>query len=507
MKKKLTLALLTTMTLTGCLSSDDDDDGDTASQSYSFPAVAITSPTASSASAGIMSFASSNVSISSTGYSSALETINDIIDGSATVSGSFDPTLFLQGPMTADCFGPSLAYQDHPDGSTPNSGTLPTGDLGIWQETEADGEVCAAAQLNAQLKGVSDASNMALISLASLIQVANDNSLAVPTAGTSLNLTTEMNALSISSTTFTQASISQSLSGQWSYDLSFTYLDSSSHDIAVSLTHDPSSSDNYEGLLTYMVDDFFDPAGNCPITSGTGADITYNGSLHYILDDANSLRFQQRYASLCGHGQSGLSEALSSSTVSGSVLSPSSSWRNNFSIFTAELDPNDMSGSYSYTWQAGDGDSDSRIFNLGLNPHTPQDGESYFGYGPRVQSATDGTIDGFYCNWAGPGNSHSKLDYAQRQHITYNSSTGQFEPSNSGASDITYAPTDSCLYDGTGSFAYDRNQDGLLNDDISQLMVTDPATSGLGLDLMDKMSYSDITESIDNRGYDAPNYP
>jgi hypothetical protein len=59
-----------------------------------------------------------------------------------------------------------------------------------------------------------------------------------------------------------------------------------------------------------------------------------------------------------------------------------------------------------------------------------------------------GTISGMICNWAGPGNSHTPVNYVQKQTLTLTSS--KFVASNSL---ITYDPVNSCESSDT-TFSY-----------------------------------------------------
>ena len=222
-------------------------------------------------------------------------------------------------------------------------------------------------------------------------------------------------------------------------------------------------------------------------------DVTDNGSLHYVRSSATELSFQNRFGQFCGAGASGLTEPLPSTAgISGNVVSPGTrlvmTWGNNFSVFTADFDPTTLAGEYSYSWQAGYGDSDSRILNLNLTAST---GTAYFGYGPEFTTSTSGVIDGFYCNWAGPGG-HSKAQYAQKQTMTL--AAGLWGPD---VSTITYAPTNSCIYDGSGSFTYDRDLSGVI--DGSDVAIV----SALGL----FNGGADVSLAITGDGYVPPTYP
>lgn len=457
-------------------------------------------------------------------YTKAVEVIEGVKKDSKKMVAGFHPENFFTNVVDAECFGPKVKYQEHPDGVTGNTGELPSGDVGVWLETMTSGEVCAAAEMNAQLQGASSRVMMSLVSFAGLVAVANANSISLPTAGYSITLTTQMNALGLPNSSFNAVTISQSATGLWQYSIDFDFTHSSvTKNIVLSMEHAPgTSTTKYQGVLNYQMNDFFDPSGNCPVSAGTGADITHNGSLHYIRD-GDAIRLQHRYAMLCGHGKTAFSDTITNTAgLTKKALHPAptdttTQWKNNFSILTASFDKTNLSGQYAYTWQAGDGDSDARILFVGLN--TNQTGEGYYGYGDKVQTTTAGEILGFYCNWAGPGSGHTRREYAQRQHMTFNATTSQYEPTNSGASDITYSPNNACTYSvASGPFRYDRDIDSLLTDETEATAfvypLTSPSTTPAGFaefDLMDKeqggVTYSSIMDVIKARGFSAPTYP
>jgi len=443
-------------------------------------------------------------------YSAAVDRIDDLLDGDLAIRDTFTPELFYANSVDANCYGPELQYENHPDSPGASAdGTLPPGDLGIWVETEGANEACAAAQLNSRMESIKDQSYIALMSVASMIRVYIDDGNTWPddiSAGSSpTDVTALMNGLGITDTLFTAATIGLNTDGdQWTYSVDFTYtLDGEDLEISVDMIHqDGATDDEYEGLLTFMADSEFDPPGNCSST-----DVTLNGSLHYIRNSETDIRLQSRAVQMCDHSESALAEAVVSDDIAGNVVDPDAAWGNNYHQFTAEFDPADLGGRYSYVWQAGKNDSHARILNICLSAATA--GESYFGFGDQVQnSAADGSIDGFICNWAGPGNSHTLQDYAQRQHLTLNTTSGVFEPTNSAASDITYAPTNSCEYDGSGSFLYDRDLDESLADETS-MTVNVGSGETLVFDLMSPSgTATNIWEHItDNRNYDLPAYP
>lgn len=524
-----------------------DDGGSDDSVISAFPAsIAVVSPTSVSTSAqqasltgtGNFPFAANAVA---TGivhdYEFNVAILENLLTGISEASDEVDLELLFEETGDAECYGPFLAYENHPD--TPEggdedagNGEFPSGDLGLWAETENGGsEACAAAQLNERMEGVSNNSSIALMVLASMISAYEDNGTNTwpddISAGDSVNLLSAMNALGLTSTNFTSASMSLNGAGdQWTYHLEFEFtLDLVVHEVVLNLEHAPGSSDDaYEGLLTFRINNSFS-GGNC----GEGDnDVSINGSLHYIQASATDLVLQYRQTQFCGHDVDGIQTLVTSSNLSGNIVSAApegsllDNWSDNFTVFTADFNPETLAGTFSYAWQAGYNDTHSRVLNVGLQAATA--GEAYFGFGYQVHDAQfDGGAKGFICNWAGPGNVRTLSAYVQRQHITLDSDSGIFTPTNYGqdndSSDIVYAPTNSCRYDSTDDivegnvFVYDRNVDSLIDSsDISDVLdtVTNDSTQ-LEFSLRgipESSSENTIWDHITNdRGYALPNYP
>jgi hypothetical protein len=230
--------------------------------------------------------------------------------------------------------------------------------------------------------------------------------------------------------------------------------------------------------------------------------VTNNGTLAFARLGADELRIQQRAGAFCGHNVD---------ARTGGIVDPTGDWGDNYSSFTANFDSETMAGDYAYAWQAGVHDRASRVLDVGINNFSPLDGEAYFGYGDRVQDKTDGVFvaQGMYCNWAAPGSAGGMQPYAQRQFVTFNSTTGHFETPTGGA-DLRYAPTNNCQYDGGGAFWYDRNLNGVDDETPADLTVTPGSVNPL--DLMEAVDSdgdgtATIAEKIATRGYDAPVAP
>lgn len=464
-----------------------------------FPAgLAVSAPTRQGAGNGfsVLPPPPGPMATSSLSYASATAKINALLSGSKAPLSAFDPNAFLGTANNAACFGPTLSYTNHPDGG---SGMLPSGDLGIWLETDsATGDACAAAQLNARMDGASNRTNNALMTVAAMLRAAISSGAGLPGAGGSINIVAPMNALGVASTTFTTALIALDASGKiWTYSLAFTFTDAggASHDVAIKLDHTPGGSPaSYAGVMALSVTGTFN-GGNC----GSGSNpITRIDTFKYDRSGTSNITGIQRSAQFCGSG----SYATLGSYDSDGQLKPSSTWTDDFSRFGASYDPSTLKGYYLYGWQAGSGDGYSRILQLGINgigSGTTNDGESYFGYADAIDK-TDGKIKGFHCIWAGPKPATPtglQTQYAQRQFIRYDSATGKWSQP-TGGSDIRYAPTDSCTYNASG-FWYDRNLNGVNDEAPADITVATP-------DLMGLSGAATIADAIAARGYVIPGF-
>lgn len=463
-----------------------------------FPSgLAVSAPTRQGTSSGFAALPPPGpMALSSMSYTSATQQINALLSGTKAPLTAFDSNAFLAQSNNASCFGPTLSYTNHPDGG---SGTLPSGDLGIWLETDsATGDACAAAQLNARMDGASSRANTALMTVAAMLRAAISSGTGLPGAGSNIDVLASMNALGIASTTFTKALIALDSSGKiWTYTLELTFTDASgaSHNIAIKLDHTPGSSPTtYAGIMTLSATNTFN-GGNC----GSGSNpVTRIDTFKYDRSGTSSITGIQRSGQFCGSG----SYATLGSYDSDGQLKPSSAWTDDFSRFGASYNPTTLKGYYLYGWQAGSGDGYSRILQLGINgigSGTTNNGESYFGYGDAIDT-TDGKVKGFHCIWAGPKPAKPtglQTIYAQRQFISYDSTTGKWSQP-TGGSDIRYAPTDSCTYNASG-FWYDRNLNGANDETAADITVSTP-------DLMGLSGAATIADAIAARGYVIPGF-
>jgi hypothetical protein len=454
---------------------------------------------------------------SSPRYLKSANAVNALLTGASTPRAGvgFNADKFLKTPVNAGCYGPTVLYQGHPDwvaGSPALDGMLPSGDVGIWSAVDtATDWACAAAQLDARMDGVALRSNTSLMTLASLINVANTAGKSLPGVGDTVDLKTEMNAAFNPDVTFTTAKISQPFASSYSYSVAFSFTHgSSTRNAEIRLSHAPGASKNeYSGLLTYAVTRGASDLRNC---NGKALGTVDVGTLKYTRNARTSMTLVHREGNYCGAGTA-TPLATSYASFSGdSQLDPAGKWNgtkgwaNNFNRFGAVYDPTTLEGKYTFGWQAGDLDSNSRVFNIGLNYNSTteaRDGEAFFGYGDDIASST-GTIKGFICNWAGPSASHTLRDFAQRQHVTFNYGTGKWRLTGdfASSSNITYAPTNSCEVATEGTtFYYDKNADGSLAAEISA-----SPNPTVAIDLFGKTTYATIPLAIAGRGMVVPTY-
>lgn len=485
---------------TGTGSSSTDSSTETEA-STAFPSsLAIASPlnysVSSSSSVSNLRMATSGSGTATSAYSSASATLSAILSSGSSSVCTFDAEDFLAIATDADCFGPNISYEDHPDSSSTGAGQLPSGDLGLWTETDAtSGDACAAAQLNKRMEAMEAKGNAAIQALATMICAANTAGTSLPatTSSSTTNLTTEMTALGLSSLSFINAEVSYDVTaGAYSYVLAMDYTDGSSttHRIGVNMTHIPTSASVFEGTISWLADDTFS-GGNCG-----SSNVTHNGSIQYESVSSTEVNYEVRNGMFCEHGSDGRdsnylvdpSDKLTSTNTTG--------WGNSFSIFTVNFDPTTMDGDFAYTWQAGPQDDNSRSFNVNIS-NSGVDGLAFFGYGDDIDS-TDGSIDGFICNWAGPGSNHTIIEYAQYQQVELDITTGAINPV---SSNIGYAPTVSCEYDGLSTFVYDTDIDGDLSDEDPTLAVANDLLAGSDIDLD---GVDTIEEVITDYGFTTP---
>lgn len=399
-------------------------------------------------------------------FSERKQEIHDQIIGTKVSDCEFSFDLFKAAPES-NCYGPNISYYNHPNATEQDlilgreSGTLPGGDTGIWAEYDfnpasgSTGEACAASKLNNLISNVTFKVDTAINMFSGMLCMAKvDGLTALPAVGESKDLKASLAkaVASVSGVTIDAATIERQAN---TADSKKVYLSHVQTTIALSetysaimdvyLKHIPLSDDNttYKGKLWYKITS---EKGKLPaMTPNCGWDddnaSLIGSSLIYNKPDANTLQYHVRSAAYCD-------TSLDPFDAHHNV-DPSADWAGNFTYGIFELNPSNGTGKVSFAWQAGPTDNATRTFiaDISTSGNTTS-GCGYFGYGPDIAAEEDvGSIQGFICNWAGPGSfsstdrSRGRLDLAQQQCISKDATSGKFVPTET---HMTYAPTLNC---------------------------------------------------------------
>lgn len=457
-------------------------------------------------------------------YTAMAEEAAAVLDGTAALADVFELRDLTQRPTNPLCFGPNVIYENHPEGGStvmdPMTGhpVLPTGDLGIWLESDTDtGEACAASVLNAKMSGVGSQARVALLMLAEARREAAladaDGSL---DPGDDLDLTTQFAALALADVTVTAASVRSVASA--SYDAVFHYTldlqvtqDGVARQLMIELDH-ADSGDNYVGRLRITQE-----RDIAELATGNACDMATDPShgfwitdLMYDRESEDQMSVQARSGAFCGNSPSVEAvtlgdlelDLLTSQPINGAGVE--TNWAGNYHLFVGDFDPGSLAGEYTYAWQAGSGDSNSRVLAVELTGEASAGladltGTSFYGYGAAMDSF-GGSIDGFYCDWLAHSGSRAMSESAQRQVLAFDSLLNQFAAAES---NIEYAPTSTCNYDGSGTYVFDRDLDRDLTDEDPALAVenglfdTDSDNDGTA-------DYTTLSDALDAAGFMVP---
>jgi hypothetical protein len=371
------------------------------------------------------------------------------------------------------CYGPQLDYTGHPDG-TPASGQLPGGDLGLWRETEArTGEACAAAKLNALVSSIGRRVDFGLYASASMVctgrlkgligaAAADDagvpDDASVDDAGArtppflgKLDLKSDLAAVLAADGALAvgEASIERITDAEgeaFKYVLELTVTPPapggggggpapSARTIRTELLHvvDPVDSGSYRGRIWSR--------------SGSGA----QSEAYSVAYAKNALTGRLRYHTVSASFDAGHVPTFDAD----GQLRIDSDWSGNATQGIFDMSASDGTGSVSFAWQAGSGDSHARVFHAFTEASSgATTGCGYFAYGSRFDKSApswpDNEFSTFICNWAGPGNNHAgRSGYAQKQCMELDPA-GLYTPT---TSNLSYAPVNACDSTST-SFTY-----------------------------------------------------
>ncbi len=487
----LTFAVVVAVSLSlhSCSSSDsssDSSDSSTNGLADAFPSnFAIASPFSSSDSSGSSKLATKSSLISlAVEEAEELETFNEKVEriDNLITADSIDtctfPINFFGGVGNPQCYGPTLAYTDHPDATGgPDDGQLPSGDLGIWTENDSqpgsDGNVdvpCLGAKINELISKVEGKIDFSVNLFAWLLCVANvEGEDTLPAAGETKDMTTLLNEAATSTSLdfeFTSASLQRlddtddgSAQYQTSVAGQIEVQDNGANKtitIDMNMRHVPEAENQYMGRIWNKISGPFDIGGNCNGEQGPSGDALIATSIGYQRLSATELRAEVDAASYCEPSIDPFTanKRLDPTDTYDQNTNPDG-WSDNYNkLFLSESEDNGTS--FDYRWQAGRNDSHARILFGTIAPNSDglTEGCGYFGFDSLTRSSSELTDNvGLICNWAGPGGVHNPIAKVQRQCVLESSSTGLLE-SDSSRLKITYAPVNSCSYDGSGTATF-----------------------------------------------------
>jgi hypothetical protein len=376
----------------------------------------------------------------------------------STEAGCFAGVSFqiTQAETRISCYGPeiaiSLSYQGPTYGtfmvtnniSSTQYGSAPVGDLGIWSATQGGTEACLAAKMNTVAKDASKIVDSSQKLFAALLCAANLTGEELPAVNQSSgNLSALINS-NVPGANITSATISR---GADSSDNFPTYT------ISIIGTITAGSINSASISLT---------SSNTKTTTGAKGRIhgfasglsggKYAGFSLVYEDDGTNLK------TLYKASQNRNTTGYNFFDTSNNLDFTKSDSGENFYYALSDVNKSNNVGSMYFAWQAGDGDSHSRVFRVKSTEGTPDTGFGYYGYGPKINDSANqsslGSITGMICNWAVTQNSDHTSQItamsgkAQSQSFQRNSS-GVFVPV---TNNINYAPTSSCNVS-TGSFS------------------------------------------------------
>lgn len=538
MKKsmKLLFVLLTLVAVAACgggtTSPEDDGDGDNTTASTAiFPYdLVISSPFASEASAQQPSQNKSfdlvlDVTEDNQDYTTKKEELASILEGDSIASCGFNMTLFAGNGNAVNCYGSSLAYIGHPE-ATPEDGNSGGGDRGIWDESNTDGEACAAAQTGAMVDAVSGAVDTAVSSFAAMLCVIrNTDGLSVPDAGAdALDVATALqNALEandITELTVTTATLEHQADDADGNDVYFFTLTGSAtyegntRNITLYLKHIPLNEDNtlYKGKLSYAFTDdagLDDPdyfVGNCYDASTVGEEnkvrsmveagsVLYHKKLEELGESEEPgirLTYRLQTGKFCDSSHMPLDVGEDGNydidLADSATPENPTGYANGLKYYLFKMNPEDETGDFAFAWAAGTGSENLRTLNLSiaeLPDSAGKGGCAYFGYGPTAaeEDAVLGDIDGFVCNWGINGSGEQPFrDYVQRQCVSYDDATGKYVTDETlGDLSIGYAPTSTCTTPAGNEFTYHASDNSTEEDPATNDRYDDEEAVAIGL--------------------------
>ena len=393
--------------------------------------------------------------------------LDAILSGTTSAACAISIQPFNAAGLNPNCFGPSVEYQNHPGGG---SGSLPGGDLGLWDENQ-DGQACAAAKVNSVIGSVDGAITTGVELLATMVCALNVyHPTTTLSPSSNIDLTADLATIiadnAITGLTVTSAVLERQANDSagnpvYAYALAGTVNDgTNTYGMTLALKHIAvASTGTYSGKFSYSfsTETPTGGSGNCAsdLTPAVNS-VTDAGSILYSKASATQFTYRLQSAQFCGTDTTNIFDANMDIDPANKMSNANpDGWGNNYNYDVFTFNPANGVGNYAIAWQAGYGDAATRVFDasVALDAESNPQGCSYFGYGPESTVASGkGSITKFYCNWAGPGANGTTVEKAQRQCMSYSAATGLYV-STGATLQMDYAPTNTCDSVGAG-FVY-----------------------------------------------------
>ena len=348
------------------------------------------------------------------------------------------------------CYGPEMDYSNHPDfssGTPAADGRLPSGDLGIWLDTEptasAAGDVpCAAVKMNELIAKAIHNVDMATGSVAMMMCAAAYERISAPNdAGDVLDFSSALNKVPNSPLTITTATLER--------------VDAHTLKTVLVASHDGGSNNRFGQFSISTLHNSTTRSGLVQIErSQTGqTDRTRVTSARYRPSPQDPLMLQLRVqqANFLNSANTAYFDAEGDVKLGPVTGNPKRNIEDSH-LLLAEFTPSTGAQTLAYGWNAGGNDSHSRVFNAQADSTTAS---AWYGFvaNPYAQNGSDtagnqpnldlsASTAGMICNWAGPGNNHSPVAFLQHQSMTKDSQD-HWILAGSGSL-IRYVPTVGC---------------------------------------------------------------
>ena len=222
----------------------------------------------------------------------------------ALVAGEGECTFTLGIPTITppDCYGPTVSYENHPDGGGGPNNKFPPYDLGFWNETEGD-EACSAAKTNDVVSNIAARVDNMIKIMGAMACAGNKAGVDLPGVGEELDLTStiadqvSVTGLAVSSAILERLADSDTNEVYRSTLSVATTIDENVETNTLVLTHIKTSEDGstYQGKLRFKMSD---EDGNCEVDMGQEGDPTppdgmsYAGTILYEKSSAELLKYE-----------------------------------------------------------------------------------------------------------------------------------------------------------------------------------------------------------------------